>query len=66
MKQFRCADIVPGCSATVRSKDADDVVSTALEHLISVHNLDESNDLANQVLERVTNVNPLRALFEHH
>jgi predicted small metal-binding protein len=66
MKQFRCADIVPGCSATVRLKQTDDVVSTAVGHLISVHNLDESTDLAKQVRERVTNVNPLRALFGHH
>ena len=64
MKQFRCADIVPGCDATVRLKQADDVVSTALGHLHSVHNLDESDDLAKRVLERVTNVNPLRAFFE--
>jgi predicted small metal-binding protein len=66
MKQFRCADIVPGCSATVRLKHADDVVSTALGHLISVHGLDESNDLAKQVVEHMTNVNPLRALFDRH
>ena len=64
MKQFRCADIVPGCSATVRSKHADDVVSKAPGHLVGVHSLDESNDLAKQVRERVTNVNPLRALFD--
>jgi predicted small metal-binding protein len=64
MKQFRCADIVPGCSATVRSKHADDVVSKALGHLVSVHSLDESNDLAKQVRERMTNVNPLRVLFD--
>jgi predicted small metal-binding protein len=66
MKQFRCADIVPGCSATIRLKHADDVVSTALGHLTSVHSLDESNDLSKQVLEHVTNVNPLRALFERN
>jgi predicted small metal-binding protein len=66
MKQFRCADIVPGCSATVRLKQTDDVVTTAVGHLISVHNLDESTDLAKQVREHMTNVNPIRALFHRH
>ena len=66
MKQFRCADIVPGCSATVRLKLADDVVPAALAHLISVHSLEESNDLAKRVREHVTNVNPIRALFDRH
>jgi len=66
MKQFLCADIVPGCSAKVRMKQTDDVVSTAVGHLISVHNLDESTDLAKQVREHVTNVNPFRALIDRH
>lgn len=64
MKQFRCADIVPGCSATVRLKHTDDVVPEAVEHLVSVHSLDKSSDLERRVRERVTNVNPLRALFD--
>jgi predicted small metal-binding protein len=66
MKQFRCADIVPGCSATVRLKQVDDVVSTALGHLTSVHSLDRSDELAKRVLEHVTNVNPLRSFFDRH
>jgi predicted small metal-binding protein len=66
MKQFRCADIVPGCSATVRLKHADDVVPAALGHLINVHSLDESSDLEKRVREHVTNVNPIRALFDRH
>ena len=66
MKQFRCADIVPGCSATVRLKHTDDVVPAALSHLKSVHSLDESSDLERQVRDHVTNVNPLRALFDRH
>jgi len=66
MKQFRCADIVPGCSATVRFKQVDDVVSNALGHLTSAHSLDKSDELAKRVLERVTNVNPLRSFFERH
>lgn len=66
MKQFRCADIVPGCSATIRLKHADDVVPAALSHLTSVHNLNESSDLGQQVRDHVTNVNPLRALFDRH
>jgi predicted small metal-binding protein len=65
MKQFRCADIVPGCSATVRMKRTDDVVPAAVGHLVSVHSLDESSDLEQRVREHVTNVNPLRALFDH-
>jgi predicted small metal-binding protein len=66
MKQFRCADIVPGCSATVRLKQVDDVVSTALGHLTSVHSLDKSEELTKRVRERVTNANPLRSFFERH
>jgi predicted small metal-binding protein len=66
MKQFRCADIVPGCSATVRLKHTDDVVPAAVRHLISVHSLDESSGLEQQVRDHVTNVNPLRALFDRN
>lgn len=63
MKQFRCADIVPGCSAVVKMRKRDDVVATALGHLASVHSLSETPDLVRQVRAGVANLNPLVTMF---
>lgn len=66
MKQFRCADIVPGCSATVRAKNVDEVIAIATGHLESVHGFAASADLARQVTDGVTDVSLLRVLFDRY
>ena len=49
MKKFRCADIVPGCNAAVRTKTIDEVVAQAGGHLTSVHGLASGPDLSYRV-----------------
>ena len=66
MKQFRCADIVPGCSATVRARRTDEVISTATGHLLSVHDLSTTRELTERVTHGVTTISLLRALFDTH
>lgn len=62
MKQFRCADIVPGCTASVRATSVDQVVALASAHLHDTHHLEESPDLLGRVKERVTNESLLQVL----
>lgn len=66
MKQFRCADIVPGCSATVRARRADEVVATATGHLLSVHDLATTPELTERVNQGVSTISLFRALFDTH
>lgn len=64
MKQFRCADIVPGCAATVRARSVDEVVAIATDHLHSIHEFELSDSLSGRVRQGVTNVPLWRSLFE--
>lgn len=66
MKQFRCADIVPGCSATVRAKSVDEVIAIATGHLQSVHSFAASPDLTARVTKGVGDVSLLRVLFDRY
>lgn len=54
MKQFRCADIVPGCEATVRARRVERVVTIAIGHLGSAHGLVPDEALGERVRARVT------------
>ena len=67
MKQFRCADIVPGCSATVRAKSVDEVIAVATGHLQSRwHSFAASPDLTARVTKGVGDVSLLRVLFDRY
>ncbi len=63
MKQFRCADIVPGCEAAVRARRARDVVSIATGHLESVHGLVPDDALRERVMAGVTSSGLAASLF---
>lgn len=62
MKQFRCADIVPGCKAAVRAATIDEVVAIASSHLHDTHSLDSSPELVANVRQRVSNESLLQVL----
>lgn len=63
MKQFRCADIVPGCSAEVRARRADEVVAVATGHLASVHGFTPDDDLRARVRAGVSTTGFLSSLL---
>jgi predicted small metal-binding protein len=49
-KEFRCGDLMPGCSAVVEGKDEAEVMAKAAEHAKSVHGLQQiTPDLAAKV-----------------
>ncbi len=62
MKQFLCADIVPGCAATVRSRRTERVVTIASGHLESVHGLAPDDALRERVRAGVTSSGFVAAL----
>ena len=39
MKQFDCADVVPGCGATFRARTADEVLALGRAHAVADHGL---------------------------
>lgn len=39
MKQFNCADVVPGCGAVFRGRSADEVVAAGRAHAFADHGL---------------------------
>lgn len=49
MKQFRCGDVVPGCTATFHGSE-EDVLHQVSTHAVRDHGLDEvSSDLVEAV-----------------
>ncbi len=39
MKQLRCGDLMPGCSAVIEGKDEAEVMSKGVEHAKSAHGI---------------------------
>jgi predicted small metal-binding protein len=40
-KQLRCGDLMPGCNFVAEGKDADDVMSKAVEHAKTAHGMSD-------------------------
>lgn len=41
MREFACANVVPGCDGVVRGETDDDVLAAAAEHAASAHGMSE-------------------------
>jgi predicted small metal-binding protein len=41
MKQFRCGDVIPGCSATFRGEDETDILRQVATHAREDHGMTE-------------------------
>ena len=50
MKQFRCADVVPGCETTIQAESDDQILEQVAEHARDAHGMDE---VPPEVQERV-------------
>ena len=42
MKQFACADVVPGCDAVFRARTADEIITAGRAHATAAHGLTEA------------------------
>ena len=50
MKQLRCGDLMPGCSAIIEGKDEAEVMQKGSEHAKKAHGM---NQIAPDVAEKV-------------
>jgi predicted small metal-binding protein len=41
MKQLRCGDLMPGCSAVIEGKDEGEVMQKGAEHAKKAHGMDQ-------------------------
>jgi predicted small metal-binding protein len=44
MKQFACAEVVPGCDGVVRGETESDVLAAAARHAADAHGMDDVPD----------------------
>ena len=55
MKQFRCADVIPGCGRVFDGPDEDDILAQVADHAAAEHGMDEvATDVLDAVRDRIT------------
>jgi predicted small metal-binding protein len=57
MKEFRCGEIVPGCSAVLTGESEDQVLQEVATHARAEHGMDEvppevEDDIRSKIVER--------------
>lgn len=49
MKLFRCGDVVPGCAATFRAAEEDEILRAVGDHAVRDHGVEPDEALAARV-----------------
>ncbi|GLQ54855.1 DUF1059 domain-containing protein [Devosia nitrariae] len=55
MKQIACGDIVPGCAFTAEAKTEEELLAKVAEHAKTVHAIEVTPELVNQVKAKIKN-----------